>query len=155
MAKDKKCVFCEEYRNDDSSIFHEDKYFFARYDKFPVSPGHTEIIPIRHIDSLDKLTQKEWNSLFSTIKEVKKKINDRPWERLQKNLQEIKNTKSEKELEAIIEENKKIRKDISKHTKNFSFWLEQENELRLDLDAIKLYINKINIYKEINKEKNF
>jgi len=75
MGKKRKCVFCEEYKNKDDSVFHEDKYFFARYDKFPVSPGHAEIIPIKHVDSLDKLTQEEWNSLFSTIKTVKKKIN--------------------------------------------------------------------------------
>jgi len=75
MSKNKKCIFCEEYEKKDKSIFYENKYFFARYDKFPVSPGHAEIIPIRHVDSLDKLTQEEWNALFSTIKTVKKKIN--------------------------------------------------------------------------------
>ena len=76
MSKEKDCVFCREYNNDDMCIFYKNKYFFARYDKFPVSPGHTEIMPLRHIDSLDKLTQEEWNALFSTIKTVKKKIGE-------------------------------------------------------------------------------
>lgn len=79
MSESKECVFCKKYENNDDSIFYNPKngLFFAQFDIFPVSPGHAEIIPKRHVDSLDKLIQEEWNELFPTIKKVKGLINEK------------------------------------------------------------------------------
>lgn len=78
MVKEiKKCIFCDSYERDDEGIFYKDDYFFARFDIFPISPGHTQIIPIRHKPSLYDLTQEEWNNLFPVIKKVRELINEK------------------------------------------------------------------------------
>lgn len=58
----KDCTFCRIYKAQEG-IIYEDKYFFAQFDKFPISPGHAEIIPKRHVDSLLNLTKEEWREL--------------------------------------------------------------------------------------------
>jgi len=67
------CVFCEIYEKEE--FFYDDKYFFARFDKLPVSPGHAELIPKRHFASLFDLTKGEsenWHhSLRNTIRCIK------------------------------------------------------------------------------------
>ena len=66
-----ECVFCEIYKKRIGIIF-ENEYFYAQFDRFPVSPGHTEIIPKRHVASLFDLTDEEWKflkpALLETIK---------------------------------------------------------------------------------------
>lgn len=42
--------------------------WIARYDGFPVSPGHLLIIPYRHISSLFGLTDEEISELWSLVK---------------------------------------------------------------------------------------
>jgi len=69
MDKDSSCRFCRIYKNGKEAFFQND-YFFAIFDAFPVSPGHVEIIPIRHIESLFDLSEEEWNILLLTIKDV-------------------------------------------------------------------------------------
>ena len=59
------CIFCNKYKDKDEGVFYTNDLFFAQFDIFPISPGHTEIIPIRHIASLDELDQEEWNNLRS------------------------------------------------------------------------------------------
>jgi ATP adenylyltransferase len=68
MEKD-CCLFCEEYKNPENVIF-ENKFFYARFDKFPISPGHTEIVPKKHIESFLALKPEEWVSLQDAIKET-------------------------------------------------------------------------------------
>jgi histidine triad (HIT) family protein len=65
----KDCIFCKIYSNK-RGIIYEDEHFFARFDLFPVSPGHAEVIPKRHIPSLFDLTEKEWASLRPAISKV-------------------------------------------------------------------------------------
>ncbi len=69
MTFKEKCTFCTIYKNKKEIIYH-DMYFFAIFDKYPVSPGHVEVIPKRHIPSIFDLTQDEWNMLFQTISHV-------------------------------------------------------------------------------------
>ena len=63
------CVFCKFYKDNTDTIY-ENKYFFARFDKFPVSPGHAELIPQRHIASLLDLTKDEWSELQPALSTV-------------------------------------------------------------------------------------
>ena len=44
---------------------------FARYDAFPVSPGHLLVIPRRHVADWFDLTDEEQDSIFSLIREGK------------------------------------------------------------------------------------
>jgi len=75
----KPCTFCKIYEDypekkpGETSIFYEDRFFFARLDRFPCTPGHTEIIPIRHIASIKDL-YKEKDIFFETLEDVKDQL---------------------------------------------------------------------------------
>jgi len=68
-----ECVFCEIYKKKIGIIF-ENEYFYAQFDRFPVSPGHAEIIPKRHVASLFNLTDEEWKFLKPALLEIIKII---------------------------------------------------------------------------------
>ncbi|MCD6547114.1 MAG: HIT family protein [Nanoarchaeota archaeon] len=68
-----ECVFCKIYK-ENKDVIYENKYFFAQFDKFPVSPGHAEIIPKRHVASLFELSDEEWKYLKSALVDVKEII---------------------------------------------------------------------------------
>ncbi len=78
------CTFCKIYKNK-QGIIYEDTYFFAQFDKFPVTPGHTEIIPKRHIASLFELSNTEWIHLQTTIEKVIQIIEKSNFEKIYKN----------------------------------------------------------------------
>lgn len=63
-----KCTFCRIYNN--SELVYENEHFFANFDAFPVTPGHIEIIPKRHVASLFDLTNEEWARLQGTIGDI-------------------------------------------------------------------------------------
>ncbi len=67
-------VFCTEkiYEN----IFFETKDFLVVYDKRPILPGHTLIIPKRHVSQIIELTDAELVSLRETLKLVIPKLLD-------------------------------------------------------------------------------
>jgi len=68
-----ECVFCEIYKKRIGIIF-ENEYFYAQFDRFPVSPGHAEIISKRHVVSLFNLTDEEWKFLKPALLEIIKII---------------------------------------------------------------------------------
>jgi len=73
----KKCFFCDiQMQNDDKRIT-ENQYFFARYDDFPISNGHCEIIPKKHIESFFELNPSQVQSLYDLVKDVKEIIEER------------------------------------------------------------------------------
>jgi diadenosine tetraphosphate (Ap4A) HIT family hydrolase len=61
------CVFCHP----DRSILAETKLSFALPDSFPVSKGHTLVIPKRHVVSLWQMTDEEYTDAFNLVKQVK------------------------------------------------------------------------------------
>ncbi len=67
------CKFCEIYQNQEG-IFYKNRLFFAQFDRFPVSPGHAEIIPIRHTASFFDLGMQEVYFMFKAALDVKKII---------------------------------------------------------------------------------
>lgn len=67
MKKD--CLFCDIY-DKRQGIIYEDKFFYAQFDSFPISPGHAEVIPKRHVVGLFDLTPQEWASLFDALKKT-------------------------------------------------------------------------------------
>ena len=63
------CRFCEENIMHKSSFF-ENEYFYAIFDRHPVSSGHALIIPKRHIVSFFDLSPIEWQELFTFLKKA-------------------------------------------------------------------------------------
>ena len=54
------CVFCK-IADRGEAVAYENEYIFVRFDKFPVSSGHSLIIPKRH--GCRCLTSKQTNGL--------------------------------------------------------------------------------------------
>lgn len=69
------CLFCKIYR-ENIDVIYENKYCYARFDKFPKTPGHAEVIPKRHVVSLFDLRVPEWvglfHAFFATVKIINK-----------------------------------------------------------------------------------
>ena len=66
------CPFCVE-----PAPFLEGELCFARYDRYPVSEGHTLIITKRHVSSFFELTQHEMSEITELIVRVEKILDDR------------------------------------------------------------------------------
>lgn len=69
---EKPCFFCDVKNNSDFIV--ETNLFFARYDDFPVSKGHFEIIPKRHIPDFDSLNNDELLDFHKILIQSKKII---------------------------------------------------------------------------------
>jgi|SRR6516225_5363383 len=61
------CPFCQCSH----SILAETKLSFAVLDNFPVSKGHTLVIPKRHVSTIWDLTADEYADVFSLVRQVK------------------------------------------------------------------------------------
>ncbi|MBO68344.1 MAG: HIT family protein [Acidiferrobacteraceae bacterium] len=55
-TKDNDCLFCRAYTN---QLIAEDDFCYASRDSFPVSTGHSLIIPKRHVANYFDLTESE------------------------------------------------------------------------------------------------
>ena len=67
------CAFCDiEKRIDESRIIYQDSTWIAILDGYPVSDGHTLLIPKRHCETYFDLNYLEHESLGVTIGIVKR-----------------------------------------------------------------------------------
>jgi len=64
-ALDAPCPFCSLARG---RVLHERETAFAIRDGFPVSPGHTLIIPTRHVASFFEITDGERADLLALLR---------------------------------------------------------------------------------------
>lgn len=71
------CFFCDIQQQNDENIFLENEDFFARFDDFPVSKGHAEIIPKAHIASFFSLTSVPQKNFFDLLYQAKDVIQER------------------------------------------------------------------------------
>ena len=51
---------------------HENEFAFAIYDSFPVSKGHSLVIPKRIVSSIFDLDDNEYNHIFLLLRDIKK-----------------------------------------------------------------------------------
>jgi len=71
----KACPFCFPERK--SPPILETKTVYSIYDKYPVNPGHSLIIPVRHCPGYFELTKEEQDACWSMLNEVKRIIEKR------------------------------------------------------------------------------
>lgn len=69
-----QCIFC---KSSNASVILENSNAFAIRDGFPVSTGHTLIIPKRHIASLFEATAAEQAALFDLLRLARKQLLDK------------------------------------------------------------------------------
>ena len=67
---DKECLFCKGF--DKNKIVYEDSTWVAVEDGFPVSKGHTLLIPKRHCETYFDLNYVESSTLGATLNVVKR-----------------------------------------------------------------------------------
>ncbi|HSW78042.1 MAG TPA: HIT domain-containing protein [Candidatus Chromulinivoraceae bacterium] len=68
------CLFCDRTNTERHEIIAENELTYARWDNFPVSNGHAEVIPKRHVASFFDLTKDEVLAIHDLSKTVRDKI---------------------------------------------------------------------------------
>ena len=71
---DMTCPFCNPSLEE---IVLANDLCYARYDKFPVNPGHLLLIPFRHIPTLFEATDEEQAALLALVREAKRLLDNR------------------------------------------------------------------------------
>ena len=61
------CPFCSIVAETHNGIVVENNDFVAIFDKFPVNPGHTLLLPRRHVTTVFELLPEEWLSLHHLL----------------------------------------------------------------------------------------
>ncbi|NCU38328.1 HIT domain-containing protein [Candidatus Saccharibacteria bacterium] len=64
-----QCIFCDEHKNNTNS-FAETDLWRARWDGYPATPGHAELLPKRHAQYLEELTSEEMATMMSFARNV-------------------------------------------------------------------------------------
>ena len=67
------CLFCQKYIEHEEVLYENDTVF-ALKDAFPVSQGHTLIIPKRHIDDYFLLSEKEVLDMDQALTIMKERL---------------------------------------------------------------------------------
>lgn len=66
-----ECLFCDFNNPEKHTIIGQNDLAYSRWDNFPVSDGHAEIVPKRHIDSFFDLSPDELTALYGLAKTTK------------------------------------------------------------------------------------
>ena len=66
------CPFCQPLPPE--RVLAASDTFVAFFDGFPVTPGHTLVIPKRHVVSLFDLPEREYQELWAQVAEVRKRL---------------------------------------------------------------------------------
>ena len=74
--RDAKCLFCDIQSNDTKRIVAENSLAYAIRDGFPVTEGHTLLIPKRHVMDYFALAQAEISAINSLMHEQRKLLQD-------------------------------------------------------------------------------
>ena len=71
-----ECIFCKAVNEDDATgyVVYRSKHSFALLNKFPYNNGHVMVAPIRHVPSIELLTEEEMLDLMKVISIVLKAL---------------------------------------------------------------------------------
>ncbi|MEV5088695.1 HIT family protein [Streptomyces griseoincarnatus] len=71
---DSSCIFCQRHQPELNHVMHENKTFYVRYDNFPATAGHVEVVPKRHVESFFELTPKEVKDAYALILSTRERL---------------------------------------------------------------------------------
>jgi histidine triad (HIT) family protein len=72
------CVFCDiVQRVIESQVIYEDDEFIAILDKYPISIGHTLVMPKKHYARVNDLTDKQFCALYLRVHALNRLITTR------------------------------------------------------------------------------
>lgn len=72
-----QCLFCDRDNLQEHVLIIENDFCYARWDKFPVAPGHCEVIPKKHIVSFFDVSDDDSIKLFILLKEVRNIVQEK------------------------------------------------------------------------------
>ncbi len=72
----KECLFCEFDNPEINTVITQNAVVYTRLDNFPVSPGHVEVVPKRHVESMFDLSDEEMLAVHAMLKLAKAHIDD-------------------------------------------------------------------------------
>ena len=75
IANQPTCPFCNP---DNSKIILSNTHALAIPDGYPVTPGHTLIVPKRHISSFFETTKEEQAAMFDLLAEMRERLKSLP-----------------------------------------------------------------------------
>jgi ATP adenylyltransferase len=73
----KGCTFCavlKEKKDKKNFILLRTKFSFAVLNIYPFNGGHVLVLPLRHVDDLDKLTAEEMEDMMALVVKVKARL---------------------------------------------------------------------------------
>jgi ATP adenylyltransferase len=70
-GKETGCVFCEALKQSDEQalIVARGKRAYAILNRYPYTGGHLMVVPVEHVDSIDKLPEETWLEMFALLKQ--------------------------------------------------------------------------------------
>lgn len=68
------CIFCQRHQPDLNQIMQQNKTFYVRYDNFPATAGHVEVVPKRHVESFFDLTAREVKDAYALILATRERL---------------------------------------------------------------------------------
>ena len=68
------CLFCDRSDEKKHRIIVENEPAYACWDNFPVSPGHLEVVPKRHVESFFELEEQELLHLYTLLLHVEQLV---------------------------------------------------------------------------------
>lgn len=68
------CIFCDKDNPEVNTTIMENGLAYARLDNYPVSRGHVEIVPRRHVESFFDLSDDEVLAIYALLKSVRKNL---------------------------------------------------------------------------------
>ena len=75
MNLQENCIFCKIIKGEIPAYkVYEDDFVLAFLDIYPISKGHTLVIPKKHVNRLTELDEEELKKFWSGVKRVIKKI---------------------------------------------------------------------------------
>ena len=72
------CIFCEIINKKiEAEIIYEDEWALAMLDARPIAPGHTLILPKRHLLNILELSDEEICPIFRVVKEITARLKEK------------------------------------------------------------------------------
>lgn len=62
------CIFCQPDNPDVNTVIAENDLAYARFDNYPLTQGHIEIVPFRHVGSVFDLTDDEARAIWQLMR---------------------------------------------------------------------------------------
>jgi diadenosine tetraphosphate (Ap4A) HIT family hydrolase len=75
FGNDPVCLFCRVDDETVNSILDQSAGFYARWDNFPATDGHVEIVPKQHIVSFFDLTPDDIREAYELMRRVQQELN--------------------------------------------------------------------------------